>query len=340
VTATAELTDAAGTVHAPAGPDARIVCLVPSITELLCVLGLGGRLVGRTGFCVHPWDAVRQIPKVGGTKDVRLDRVRELAPTHVIVNVDENTRETAQALGAFVEHVVVTHPLTPRDNLALYRLLGAIFDRRDQASQLAVRLGEALARAARARAQRPAQDVLYLIWREPWMTVSPQTYIAAMLAQLNWRTVPAAGVARYPEVDLAAYAGRVDRVLLSTEPYHFKAPDLAEVRALVPGAVVSLIDGEMVSWYGSRAIAGLDYLAAYTDATPAVVGGSSAPGPGAEAERRRIESPCIGVCVIDQDNDVCQGCQRTLGEIAVWGSSSPEQRRQILAAVQQRRAAA
>ena len=71
----------------------RIVSLVPSITELICDLGLADRLVGRTGFCIHPWETVRRIPKVGGTKDVRLDRVRELAPTHVIVNVDENTRE-------------------------------------------------------------------------------------------------------------------------------------------------------------------------------------------------------------------------------------------------------
>ena len=80
----------------------RIVCLVPSITELVCDLGLAERLVGRTGFCVHPRETVRRIPKVGGTKDVNLDKVRELAPTHVIVNVDENRREDAEALAEFV----------------------------------------------------------------------------------------------------------------------------------------------------------------------------------------------------------------------------------------------
>lgn len=68
----------------------------------------------------------------------------------------------------------------------------------------------------------------------------------------------------YPEVDLAELAGRVDRVLLSSEPFHFKQRHLAEVEALVPGAAASLIDGEMTSWYGPRAIAGLEYLAEYT----------------------------------------------------------------------------
>ena len=81
--------DVVGTVHAPAGPGARIVCLVPSITELICDLGLAGQLVGRTGFCIHPWEAVRTFPKLGGTKDVKLDRIRQIAPTHAILNIDE-----------------------------------------------------------------------------------------------------------------------------------------------------------------------------------------------------------------------------------------------------------
>src|ERR1700755_515223 len=130
------LRDAAGTVHEPAGSEARIVCLVPSITEVICDLGLADQLVGRTGFCIHPWDTVRTIPKLGGTKDVKLERIRELAPTHAIVNIDENTREVACTLAEFVPHVVVTHPLGPRDNLDLYRLLGAIFHRRPQAERL------------------------------------------------------------------------------------------------------------------------------------------------------------------------------------------------------------
>ena len=60
-------TPATPAVSAPgaAGPQ-RIVSLVPSLTELVFDLGLGERLVGRTGFCVHPREALRAVPKVGG----------------------------------------------------------------------------------------------------------------------------------------------------------------------------------------------------------------------------------------------------------------------------------
>jgi hypothetical protein len=106
--------------------------------------------------------------------------------------------------------------------------------------------------------------VLYLIWREPWMTVAPHTYISQTLALFNWHTLPTTPSEPYPQVDLATFAGKVDRVLLSSEPYHFRERHLPEVAAVVDGAEASLIDGEMTSWYGSRAIEGLRYLAEYT----------------------------------------------------------------------------
>jgi hypothetical protein len=246
----------------------RIVCLVPSITELLCDLGLSDQLVGRTGFCIHPWETVKSIPKVGGTKDLKFDKIRDLEPTHVVVNVDENKKEDAEVLAAFIPNVVVTHPLAPKDNLDLYRQMGREFDREAEAEAMCRRFEAALGRVD----ERPEQRVLYLIWRDPWMTVARDTYIAQTLAIFNWQTQPHVlgspqgdkghGV-RYPEVELADFA-EVDRVLLSSEPFHFKEHHLPEVEGLVPGATVSLIDGEMTSWYGSWAIAGIDYLREYT----------------------------------------------------------------------------
>jgi ABC-type Fe3+-hydroxamate transport system substrate-binding protein len=259
------LRDAAGTLHTPAKDEVRIVSLVPSITELVVDLGLARELVGRTGFCVHPRDVVRRIPKVGGTKDVGLDKLRALAPTHVIVNVDENRKETAEALREFVPNVVVTHPLAPEDNLPLYRLIGGIFAREAAAEDLCARFESALAETKRAAARFAPERVLYLIWRDPWMTVSRDTYISRTLALVNWHTVPTASATRYPEVALdAALLADVDTVMLSSEPYRFTERHVAELAAMpaLAGKRVMLADGEMTSWYGSRAIAGLRYLAA------------------------------------------------------------------------------
>lgn len=254
--------DEAGTLHRPHAGPARIVSLVPSLTELVCDLGLAGALVGRTGFCVHPKATLKSIPKVGGTKDVKLDRLRELAPTHVIVNIDENRRECVDEIAAWVPHVIVTHPCRPEDNIAVYRLLGGIFGRPAEAARLEADLVQALAAARAVGDSLPREKVLYLIWREPWMTVARSTYIAATLASVGWDTLPAVDAPRYPEFGWdAGWLADVERVLLSSEPYRFTAAHLAEVERAA-GRPAALIDGEMASWYGSRAAAGLRYLAA------------------------------------------------------------------------------
>jgi ABC-type Fe3+-hydroxamate transport system substrate-binding protein len=257
------LVDAVGTRHAPGRCDARIVSLVPSITELVCDLGLAAQLVGRTGFCIHPREIVRRIPKVGGTKDVDLDKLRALRPTHVILNIDENRKEDARALAEFVPELIVTHPLAPIDNLALYRLIGGIFGREDLAEGLCREFEAAYAALQSvARAFRPDR-VLYLIWKNPWMTVSRDTYVSRMLALVKWETVPATCADRYPEIELDSDlldGARV--VLLSSEPYLFREAHVTELRAASPmrEKKIALIDGEMTAWYGSRAIRSLGYL--------------------------------------------------------------------------------
>lgn len=267
-----QLPDAVGRFHAPAAPDARIVCLVPSITELLFALGLGSRVVGRTGFCVHPKPDVKKVAKVGGTKNFDLEKIQALAPTHLIVNVDENPRERVEAAAAFVPDVIVTHPMGPLDNPSLFRLLGGIFHAEAAAEGLAREFQSAYREAVEATSKLARERVLYLIWKDPWMTISRDTYIARTLESAGWDQIDMGNPDRYPTLYLEWVIGRVDRVLLSSEPYAFRPRDLEPVREVmnvtspVPGhtvrtVTVSLIDAEMTSWYGNRAIEGMRYLA-------------------------------------------------------------------------------
>ena len=257
-----KLIDALGVEHRPLAKTEtpRIVSLVPSLTELLCDLGLAGALVGRTGFCIHPADTVRDIAKVGGTKDVNIEKIRKLAPTHLLVNIDENERPTVDVLAAFVPVVIVTHPLGPRDNLDLFRLLGGIFGAQDAAARLCAAFEHEYAALAALPARAPRR-VLYCIWQDPWMTVSRDTYIARMLSLAGMQQWQAPGEqARYPVFNWSeSLANEIDEVLLSSEPYRF-TEDHVDAIERQTGKPARLVDGEMMSWYGSRAIAGLRYL--------------------------------------------------------------------------------
>lgn len=256
--------DWAGVRHPPLAAltqPPRIASLVPSLTELLFALELGDAVVARTGFCVHPNAAVRRVPKIGGTKDPDLARLRVLAPTHLVVNVDENRKEIVDAARAFVPHVIITHPIAPDDNMRLYALFGGIFEREHLAAAMARTFAAALADLDAAGRAIPRERVLYLIWRKPWMTVAHDTYIASTLGRAGWDTIAPASGARYPAVDDDDPVWRAaDRILLSSEPFAFRERD-ARALAACTGKPVQLIDGEMTSWYGPRAIEGLRYLA-------------------------------------------------------------------------------
>ena len=250
----------------------RIASLVPSVTELLVALGLGPHLVARTGFCIHPAAALADVPKVGGTKDVRLNALRQLAPSHVVVNVDENRLETVGAVRLWGVQVVVTHPCSPQDVHALVAQLVEAFapgsgieaEVRQRAAAITAELSAELALTA-PKGDVPV-PVLYLVWRSPWMTVARDTYISRLLACIGWHTRPDAaggphGAARYPAVlGNEPWLTEVEQVLLSSEPYAFTQAHVAEAQALCPRARVRLVDGEALSWYGVRTAPGLRYL--------------------------------------------------------------------------------
>ncbi|MCU0869566.1 MAG: helical backbone metal receptor [Burkholderiales bacterium] len=257
-------TDAAGHAHPAATGVVRIVSLVPSLTELLFALGLEDRIVGRTGFCIHPKGPVRRVSKVGGTKTVDIPKIRKLGPTHVVVNVDENPRGIVDELATFVPSIVVTHPIDPEDNIGLFRMFGGIFGREARAEELVAAFEDELALTRREMAKLPRETVLYLIWKSPWMTVARDTYISRMLSLVGWDTLPEPATSRYPSVDLDGPSVRgVAHVLLSTEPYSFGERHFADLRAELPTGMhphLSLIDGAFTSWYGSRSIEALRYL--------------------------------------------------------------------------------
>ena len=57
----------------------KIISLVPSITKALFDLGLNeDEIIGRTKFCIHPEDRVKNLAVIGGTKNLNLEKIKAL----------------------------------------------------------------------------------------------------------------------------------------------------------------------------------------------------------------------------------------------------------------------
>lgn len=268
-------------------PPRRIVSLVPSDTYTLFALGAGERVVGRTVWCELP-AAAAALPTVGGTKDVDVEKVLDLAPDLVVANQEENTRAALEGLAARGVRVLVSLPRRVADGVAHVARLTRILGVADvPAVKELVRTGYAQVRDTPPLADG-APRAFVPIWMDPLMTLNGDTFGADVLAHAGvanafgdrLRLYPLAadlGKApprdaagrdeRYPRVTAEEVAARApDAIILPDEPHAFSDADRATLRAIdTPAARANAffdVSGKDLFWYGAWTIEALPRLQA------------------------------------------------------------------------------
>lgn len=235
----------------------RIVSLVPSITELLVDLGLEKHLVGITKFCVHPSDLRKRKVVVGGTKSVKLDKIKALNPDLILCNKEENSQEIVHA----VEEIAPVHISdinTLEDCYELIKMYGVIFKVNEKADIIIDTIEKA--RKSHTFKYNSSKSVTYFIWKKPYMVVGSNTFINTMLIEAGFHNVFEDEV-RYPEIDLDHPKLKLaETIFLSSEPYPFKDNHILEIKESYPNKEVKIVDGEYFSWYGSRLIKAFKYF--------------------------------------------------------------------------------
>ncbi len=235
----------------------RIVSLVPSLTELICDLGLEDQLVGITKFCIHPNHLLKQKKKVGGTKIINFELIRELNPDIIIANKEENTKEIVIKLKRHFP-VWVSDINNLQEALDMILSLGEILDRRKEAEKIHNQIKNEF---LRFKPSVHSKEVLYMIWRNPWMGVAKGTFIHQMLQQCNFKNLIEDKEYRYPVLEDDEIRDlKPEYIFLSSEPYPFKEKHIDEIRKLSPRSKIVLVDGEMFSWYGSRLLKSVKYF--------------------------------------------------------------------------------
>jgi len=239
----------------------RIVSLCPSITESLVAMGLADALVGVTRYCIHPKEALAGIPCVGGTKDPDLEAIRAAKPDLVFCNGEENRAEDIDLLKREFP-VDVTHPRTVAEIPALLRHFGRLTGREEESEKISLKVEEALGRVE----SRLDFRYVYLIWKDPWMTVGPRTYIADLLRRVGGslsfqeKTFSESDYPTFSESEIIASSP--DVLILPDEPYRFRERDAAFWRERLPGSRVVLVSGDDFCWHGVRTLRGLEAAAA------------------------------------------------------------------------------
>ena len=242
----------------------RIVSLVPSQTELLADLGLEAEVVGITKFCIHPNTWFRNKNRVGGTKDVKPERVAALKPDLIIANKEENVKEQVEALRS-IAPVWTSNIITLEDSFEMIHHLGNITDRTTAANDILVKTKDAFISLEKNPLNLKGKSCLYLIWKDPYMSVGADTFIHDMLCRCGLVNL-LASQNRYPTITVEQIKTlSPEIILLSSEPNPFKEKHITALQDLLPSTLITLVDGEMFSWYGSRLMQAPAYFCGLSD---------------------------------------------------------------------------
>ncbi|MFP7657341.1 ABC transporter substrate-binding protein [Chryseobacterium proteolyticum] len=224
----------------------KVISLVPSITEALFDLGLTeNEIIGRTKFCIHPKDKIKDVPVIGGTKNLNIEKIKGLQPDLILANKEENIKEQVEALMEDFK-VVVTNVETIEDNYYLLKTLGNIFQKEERAKAYNLKIYEVLNQTKISSKIKAA----YLIWKNPYMTVGADTFIHRILTEIGIEN-SFKDKTRYPEVTIHDLAD-TDLIMLSSEPFPFKEKHIAELKEYYPDKKIIIVDGEAFSWYGTH----------------------------------------------------------------------------------------
>ncbi|MEO6521232.1 MAG: helical backbone metal receptor [Mucilaginibacter sp.] len=234
-------------------PPKRIISLVPSQTELLFDMGLGAEIIGITKFCKYPSGKIKSKTKIGGTKKLYLDKIRNLKPDLIIGNKEENEQVQIETL--MQEFPVWISDISDlRGALEMITCIGELVNRKIESAVITQQMAQrfnALHKAAKTL------KVAYLIWQKPYMVAGVDTFINDMLQRCGWQNI--INTDRYPVVTIHDL-NEADVIMLSSEPYPFKQKHADFISTLCPQSKVILVDGEMFSWYGSRLLKAADYF--------------------------------------------------------------------------------
>jgi ABC-type Fe3+-hydroxamate transport system substrate-binding protein len=216
----------------------KIISLVPSQTELLYDLDLAEHIVGQTVFCIYPQEHFKSVTKVGGTKKLNIQAIRDLQPDLIIGNKEENELSQIQEM---------------------IRQIGIVVSKQDKAEALVQKIEAGFNKIKSI--QTKSLKVLYFIWRKPYMVAGRNTFINDMLKYCGLENAITERNSRYPEIDAENISSlKPDVIFLSSEPYPFKEKHIEEITHLCPSAKIRIVDGEMFTWYGSRLVNSPDYF--------------------------------------------------------------------------------
>lgn len=191
------IVDDAGVQVSMAQPPVRIVSLLPSLTEAVCVLHACDRLVGVDRWSNWP-ASVRRLPRLGGLDDAPMERIVGLRPDLVLLSPSTRMASRLRQLG------LVVAELDAQDLKSVERLLtkvSTLLGAPEQGARQWTEIVAAMDAAARSVPANARGRSVYVEISTAPHAAGASSYLGQMLAQQGARNIVPVSEGPFPKLN-------------------------------------------------------------------------------------------------------------------------------------------
>ncbi|WP_257173923.1 cobalamin-binding protein [Colwellia sp. M166] len=179
----------------------RIIALAPHIVEMLFDIGAGEQIIAATEYANYPL-AAQEIPRIGNSLRIQLERVIELQPDLIIAWQSGNPSDDLARIKQLGFNVVYSQPNTFDDVAKELRLFGKLSGHSEQAEQVASKFLADLAKIKQQYGQKKPLTGFYEVWSRPLTTIAKGSWPQQFLDICSISNPFYQSDARYPQVNI------------------------------------------------------------------------------------------------------------------------------------------
>lgn len=212
------------TVEVPDHPH-RVICLIPSVVDVVYSLGAGADVVAISDFTKYPKEALQK-PSIGLPLNPSIEAIVALRPDLVLGSGDLNVLESADSLQRLGIPVFMADPHGIEGIYASISSIGKALNRDAEAAALVARLRARLAAVKSSVADKPKLRVFMAIWYDPVMTIGRKAFIGEIIDAAGGRSVTDDIAQEWPEISLESIVSRQPDAILFIKGSKLTAEEL------------------------------------------------------------------------------------------------------------------